>query len=677
MTRVGFIFNLTAATLSPLERPSATGNAARDIMSDFLKTGSLPPEQELIRAKCFHPSGTFVAFAMEETEQSIPSRFEKMARLYPGQIAVKSQTGILTYEALNATANRIAHRILRQYGDNSEPVALLADHDELTVAAMMGILKAGKICMPLDPSHSRERLVLTLKDAQTATVVASAKNRDRLTGLAAGSSSIVSDDEINAALPAENPCVPVSPDALAYIEYTSGSTGEPKGIMQSHRVKLHRVLRNTNSLHICALDRIALFSYLVTAWGTQASLNALLNGSTLALFDIREAGVLPLAHWLRCEGITIYASAPTLFRNLANTLSDTDPFPAIRSVRLNGERILRDDVEIFKQYFSPDCILEVSFAASETGTFCQYFIDKQSMIAGDTVPVGYPEDRMELLILNDARETVGAGVSGEIAIKSPCCSIGYWRRPEETAAKFLVDPSGSDPRVFMTGDLGRLRPDGCLEYLGRKDFLVKIRGHRVELGEVEETLRACDGVQAAAVVLSRAEGKEERLIGYVVGNGKTPISETALRRDLERKLPEYMVPSRLIVLDAIPTTATGKIDRHVLPDPDQFTLPLAAFYVAPTSYVEQRLAEIWADVLSVNRVGIHDDFFDLGGHSLLAMRIISKVNDILGVELSMRSLLGAPTVAGLAGLVESLLESRKGTVPNRSAPGPGEETGEL
>jgi len=647
-------------------------------MSDFLKhTGSLPPEQELIRAKCFHPSGSFLAFTIDETAQSIPSRFEKMARLYPGQIAVKSQTGVLTYEALNATANRIAHRLLKHCGDKSEPVALLAEHDELTVAAMMGILKAGKICMPLDPSHSRERLAVTLNDAQAATAVVSTKNRDRLTGLADGLSPVVWDDEIHAALPAENPCVPISPDALAYIEYTSGSTGEPKGIMQSHRVKLHRVLRNTNSLHICALDRIALFSYLVTAWGSQASLNALLNGSTLALFDIREAGALPLARWLRCEGITIYASAPTLFRSLANTLSDTDPFPAIRSVRLNGERILRSDVEIFKQYFSPDCILEVSFAASETGTFCQYFIDKQSMIAGDTVPLGYPQDRMELLIVNDAWETVGAGVSGEIAIKSPCCSIGYWRRPEETAAKFLGDPSGSDARVFMTGDLGRLRPDGCLEYLGRKDFLVKIRGHRVELSEVEETLRSCDGVQAAAVVLSSAQGKEERLIGYVVGDGKSPISEAALRRDLKRKLPEPMVPSRLIVLDRIPTTATGKIDRQALPDPDQFTLSLADRYEAPTFHVQERVAEIWAEVLSVNRIGIHDNFFDLGGHSLLAMRIISKIHDDFGTAVSMRSFLDAPTVAGLAAVIETALGSKQFSEPALTDPATGEDIGEL
>ena len=647
-------------------------------MSDLLKpTGSLPPEQERIRAKCFHPSGTFVAFTRDEVEQSIPSRFEKMARLYPRQIAVKSQAEILTYDALNATSNRIAHRLLRQCGDRPEPVALLAEHDALAVAAMMGILKAGKICMPLDPSHSLERLAVTLRDAQATTVVASTKHRDRLTGLADLSSPIISDDESHAVLPADNPCVPISPDALAYIEYTSGSTGEPKGIMQSHRVKLHRVQRNTNSLHLCALDRIALFSYLVTAWGSQASLNALLNGATLALFDIKEEGFLPLAHWLGREGITIYASAPTLFRSLAATLSEPDPFPAIRSVRLNGERILRDDVESFKRYFSPDCILEVSFAASETGTFCQYFLDKQSVIAGDTIPVGYPEDRRELLIVNDAREPVGAGNSGEIAIKSPCCSIGYWRRPEETAAKFVVDPSGSEPRMFLTGDLGRLRPDGCLEYLGRKDFLVKIRGHRVELGEVEETLRGCAGVQAAAVVLTGAPGNAERLVAYVAGDGKTPLLEAALRRDLKEMLPEPMVPSRIIVLAALPTTATGKIDRQALPGPDQSAPPAPDLYVAPTTHVQKHVAEIWADVLSVKRIGIDDNFFDLGGHSLLAMRIISKIHDAFGTAVSMRIFLDAPTVAGLAAVIERLRDAKQFSESALTHPAAGEEIGEL
>jgi amino acid adenylation domain-containing protein len=601
-----------------------------------------------------------VEFAEEDIEQSISARFEKMARLYPDQVAVKSTNQVLTYEELNVTANRIAHSLLRECGDQPEPIALLADHDGGSVAAMLAILKAGKICMPLDPALSRERLAFMLKDSQAKTLLVSSRNRDSVTGFTRTVSRIVNHDGLDSRLPVENPNVPIEPDALAYIEYTSGSTGQAKGIIQTHRIKLQRVLRNTNSLHICQLDRIALFSYLVTAWGSQASLNALLNGATLACFDAKEQGIIPLAQWLRAEEITLYASAPTLFRSLANTLSEPEPFPEIRVVRLNGERIRRGDLEIYRKYFSASCILEVSLAASETGTFCQYFFDQQSELAENTVPVGYAADGVEVLLLNDAGERVGFGTSGEIAIKSSFCSIGYWRRPEETRAKFLTDSLGSDDRIFISGDLGRLRPDGCLEYLGRKDFLVKIRGYRVELGEVEETLRSCESVQEAAVVFRSADGDEGRLVAYVVSNGTSPITATSLRRVLKQRLPDYMIPSAFILLETMPTTATGKIDRQALPDLDKARPALDLPYVKPRSRLEKKLAKIWGEVLSIDPIGIHDNFFDLGGHSLAATRVISRLIQEFHLELPIKTLFESPTVAAMSAMIMQNQENKAG-----------------
>jgi len=520
--------------------------------------GALPPDQAAIRAKCFHPTGRYSEFQYDEVEQSITDRFEKIARMVSTRIAVKTQNEILSYQDLNASANRIARSLLSRRGNTEEPVALMAGHDGLTISAMLGILKAGKICVPIDPSLPRDRLTFTLKDSRTRAILVSTKDRSVLRKIVDDSASIIVYDEVDSRLPVSNPGIERNGYNLAFILYTSGSTGQPKGVMQSHRVKLHRVLRNTNAWHICPDDRVNLFSYLTTGWGLQTSLDILLNGAMLVCINIKQYGVATLKDWLRRERITLYASTPTLFRSLANTFSVSEQFPDVRAIRLAGERVCRQDLDIYKKYFPADCVLGVSLAGTEAGTFCQYFMNKDSKIVGETVPVGYPEEGMEILLLNDRGERVGLGASGEIAIRSSYCSLGYWRRPEETGNKFLEGAADGDKRIYLSGDLGRLGSDGCLEYLGRKDFQVKIRGYRVELEEIEQKLRSCGGVRQAAVVYKQSEGKEGRLVAYVTGDGKTGLSIRCLRQALAAKLPDFMMPSVFVILKTFSGDAYGQ-----------------------------------------------------------------------------------------------------------------------
>jgi acyl carrier protein len=283
----------------------------------------------------------------------------------------------------------------------------------------------------------------------------------------------------------------------------------------------------------------------------------------------------------------------------------------------------------------------------------------------------------EVVILDDEGNPLPPNEVGEIAIKSPFLAPGYWRQPDLTKAKFLADPTGGDARTYLTGDLGYLKPDGCLIHMGRRDFLVKVRGFRVETGEVESALRGLDKVKDAVVIGTSDDNGETQLTAYVVPNDQSLLTPTALRRLLREKLPDYMIPQTFVLLNALPLTANGKIDRKALPDPGNARPQIETDYVAPRTEMEKRLAQIWAEVLDLSTVGVEDEFVELGGHSLLATRILGKVHEAFGVEVSMRAFLDAATVAGLALVVSALRQSRDKIKVRNPAPAGDEEISEI
>jgi hypothetical protein len=275
-------------------------------------------------------------------------------------------------------------------------------------------------------------------------------------------------------------------------------------------------------------------------------------------------------------------------------------------------------------------------------------MDKETKIPADIVPVGYPVEDMEILLLDDDGKVVGFNQSGEIAIRSPYLALGYWQEPDLSGAAFQSDPEGGTLRIYRTGDLGFMGPDGCLTHLGRKDFQVKVRGYRIEVGDIETALLALDMIREAIVMAGEDSRGEKRLVAYVVPTGEPAPAISALRRALSGKLPDYMIPSAFVFLDALPLTPNGKVDRHALPAPAPARPQLDTPYVAPRTPIEQVLARIWAEVLGLDQVGIHDNFLDLGGNSLLAGQVISRVIRSFQVELPVRSLFESPTVADMA-----------------------------
>ena len=603
--------------------------------------------QQAIIAKCFHPSGASVEFRKEQIEKSITHRFELQATKYADRIAVKTKDQALTYDALGNMANRVARVILAQCGEGNEPVALLLEQSGVAIAAVLGVVKAGKIYVPLDPSHSRTSLAAILEDSQTGIILTDSRNLALAKELASAGCSLVNLDDLDAGLSAENPGVSVSADAVAAIFYTSGSAGQPKGVMQTHRSILHRVMIDTNNFHICPEDRLSLLSSPIYSVSLRNFFGALLNGAAVYPFDVRKEGIAHLADWLSQEKITIYFSVPTVFRKFTETLTGQEDFNALRLIYLAGEGAAKWDVELYKKHFSRQCILVNSLASNEAGIIRQYFIDKETEVEGTIVPAGYGVEDKEVLLLDDAGEEIASGAAGEIAVRSRYVSPGYWRRPELTAAAFLPDSTSGDRPFYLTGDMGRMLPDGCLVHLGRKDTRVKIRGIGVDAAEVEAVLSEHPAIKEAVVVAQEDPCDGTKLVAYAVQSQEHPPAPRELREFLQQKLPDYMIPSAFAFLESWPLTPNGKIDRKSLPSASQARCDDQE-YVGPRTPLEKRLTDIWREVLGLERVGIHDDFFELGGHSLSATQVVSRAREIFHMDIPLASLLAEPTVAEMA-----------------------------
>jgi len=622
-------------------------------------TGKLPTEQEFIRSKCFHPTGKFVEFTTEEVEQSIPSRFEKIVRLHSDRLAVKEGDRWLTYDELNQTANRIARAILARCGDSDECVALLFEQSLDAIAAMLGALKAGKLDVVLDTSNPFARTTYMLEDSQAGLIVTNNQNLPLARKLAQDKLQLLNIDELDSGLRADNLNLPIRPDIAARIIYTSGSTGEPKGVVLNHRRILHEFMSNTNGCLLCAGDRVALLTGAGTAQGMVTTYAALLNGAAVCLFNVSKDGLANLANWLYSEQVTFYTSVPALFRRFASALVEGQEFPPLRVIKLGADQVRKNDVELYKKHF-PNCLLKVFLSATETGNICQYSIDKETEIASDIVPVGYAVEGIEILLLDEHGKEVGNDQIGAIAVRSRYLALGYWRRPDLTESKFLPDPEGGDKRIYLTGDLGRRYSDGRLEYLGRMDSRVKIRGYTVEIVEIESVLGRHPAVREA-VVLARQDGSgEKKLVAYVVARQTPTPTVSELRIYLKEKLPDYMIPSVFIFLESLPLSSNGKVDRDGLPQPDGTRPEVETIFVTPLTAVEKTLAEIWAEVLKLEKVGIHDNFFDLGGHSLAATRLISRVIQEFHFELPIKALFESPTVAAMSALIMQHQENQAG-----------------
>jgi amino acid adenylation domain-containing protein len=503
----------------------------------------------------------FACFPGSGVEQSVPARFEQQARTHPDSIAIEDPETTLTYDNLNRLANCIARAILAFSGAGSEPVALLVGNGVPVIAAMLGALKAGKFYIALDASQPMAKMAAILAEIRPALLIADDPRMELAEALCPG---VLNLDALEPSLSEENPGLAISPTALAYVVFTSGSTGKPKGVMHDHRYVLHLTMVYTNSGQISAADRLALLCPPSFAGAVRDIYCSLLNGAALITHDLPHEGPTTLAAWLQQKQITVFFAVATMFRNLCHLLTLDDRFPAVRLIELGSEPVNAADVHLFKRYFSGTCRMIANLGGSEISPICQFPIDAQTRIEGSTVPAGYAAEDVELLLWDAEGSPVAAGSPGEIVVRSKYLSRGYWNRPELTETAFLPDPESGDRRLFRTGEMGRLLPDGCLLHLGRCDFQVKIGGNRVEPAEVEAFFTGTGLIREAAVTAWLDSGEQKLAAWLVPVHPDAPPSVDDLRALAAAALPNYMVPASFVLVDSLPTTPSGKLDRRAL-----------------------------------------------------------------------------------------------------------------
>ena len=516
----------------------------------------------------FEQSAGTSCFPRSELERSIPARFEQQTRWHPERMAVQDSASALTYRDLNRLANRIAHAILAKTGKGPEPVALLVANGIPVIAAMLGVLKAGKFYVALDASQSVDRMAAILAEIHPALLIADNAEMRLLSSLPFQHVPILNLDGLDPGLSEENPCLEIPADTLAFVLFTSGSTGTPKGVMQDHRYVLHLAMVYTNSGGISASDRLALLCPPGFAGAVRDIYCSLLNGAALLAYDVQREGLTALPAWLRQNRITVFFSVATMFRNLCSLLSSEARFPAVRLIQLGSEPVYRGDVQLYQRYFPRDCRMIANLGGSEISPICQFPMDAETRIDGNTVPAGYAAEDIELLLLDAGGIPVEAGSPGEIVVRSRYLCHGYWNRPDLTAKAFLPDPEGGARRLFRTGEMGRLLPDGCLVHLGRCDFQVRIGDHCVTPAELEGFFTGTGLVREAAVTSWLDSAGRPNLAAWLVPvQPEAPPSVAELRALAAASLPGHMVPSIIVLVNSLPTTSSGKLDRRALPDP--------------------------------------------------------------------------------------------------------------
>ena len=590
-------------------------------------------------------------------ESTIHQLFEEQVLRTPDAVAVEYDNKQLTYQELNERTNQLAH-YLQKLGVGPEVLVGISMERSLEmVIGVLGILKSGGAYVPLDPDYPQERFSFMLEDSSVGVLLTQERLVASLPESGAQIICLDRDWPLIADNIVENPETEISSDNLAYVIYTSGSTGKPKGVMMSQRSLVNLLWWQLQSTSISIRARTLQFASLSFDVSFQEIFSTWCGGGTLVLVteEVRRDPE-SLCSFIAENGVERLFLPFVALQQLAEAAGSGQAFPStLREVITAGEQlqITPHIASMFKQL--KDCKLHNQYGPTESHVVTALTLSGPADEWGALPPIGRPISNIEIYIVDGHLQPVPVGVPGELYIGGDGLARGYLNRSELSSEKFIANPFSDDPtaRLYRTGDVARYLADGNIEFLGRIDHQVKIRGYRIELGEIESVLNEHPGVSESVVVASEDEPGDKRLVAYLVGReSETSISE--LRDFLKEKLPDYMVPSAFVVLERLPLSPNGKVDRRALPAPKQYHLSMKEF-VAPRSAAEEVVAEIWSEVLRVELIGVRDNFFELGGHSLLATQVVSRVRKALQANLSLRSLFLMPTVEGMVNEVERVL----------------------
>ena len=573
-------------------------------------------------------------------ESTIAQLFEQQVARTPDSVAAVSRGQSLSYRRLDQRSNQLAQH-LRALGVQSETLVGVAIERSLEMlVGLLAILKAGGAYVPIDPSYPVQRIALMLEDSEAPIILATEGTRSRLGKTARHIVSIDGDADAIARNDTHAIDSTARGHSLAYVIYTSGSTGGPKGVMIEH----HNVVNFFSGMDReigagpgvwLAVTSISFdISVLELFWTLTRGFQVIIHG---------DEGTQTIPDEIRNYGVTHLQSTPSLARMIAVSPDGLAALGRLKKLFLGGESLPPSLIRQLRQAFRGE--MYNMYGPTETTIWSTTFrINGDS----DSIPIGKPIASTQVYVLDSGFQPVAAGEPGELYIGGPGVVRGYWQRPDLTAGRFLADPFLSGNRMYRTGDIARFLPDGNLEFLGRADFQLKVRGFRIEIGEIESALENQAEVNQAVVVAREFKPEDKRLVAYVVPKAGTRLEIADLRAALTATLPEYMVPSNFVVLDSLPLTANGKIDRNALPHPSRVENESGTAPELPRNELEHVLEQAWKDALGVDRVGLNENFFDLGAHSLIVAEVHIQLQQLLGREFSLVDLFQFPTVAALA-----------------------------
>ncbi|MCU7493270.1 MAG: amino acid adenylation domain-containing protein [Ignavibacteria bacterium] len=615
-----------------------------------------------------------------EEYEVIQSLFEKQAELCPDETALTFEGSSLSYRELNERSNQLAHRLIRQGVLPEDIVGILLDRSLDMMTGVLGVLKSGAAYLPLDASYPVDRLSFMLEDAGVKTLVTQSNLRNILPEY--DGSVILIDtewDEISRES-IMNPVCPSDKNNLAYVIYTSGSTGRPKGTMIQHAslINAYQSWEMAYELTTRARSHLQMASFSFDVFAGDWT-RALCSGGKLVIAprEILLEGE-KLYNLMRQEGVNIAEFVPAVLRNLIQYLDTSGNNLNFFHLLIAGSDVwYAGEYRKFLKYCGENTRLINSFGLTEATIDSSYFESTNLDIPNDRlVPIGRPFSNMTLYVLDRNLEPLAPGLTGELYVGGKGLARGYLKRPDVTAEKFIPDPFSKIPgqRLYKTGDMARFLPDGNVEFLGRMDNQIKLRGLRVELGEIETAVSEFDSVRDSVVIAREDTPGDKKIVAYIVTRDGNPIPAPELKHFLADRLPEYMIPSAFVTLEKLPVTPNGKVDRRALPAPDvnEIMKEMESNYVAPRSVAEGVIASIWSGVLKVPKIGINDNFFELGGHSLLATQVISRIRTAFNIEIPLRSIFENPTVARMGQIVEKEEMKKNGLISRPVLPAPRE-----
>ena len=590
-----------------------------------------------------HP---FECFPEAALQAGILVRFDRIARRFSNRLAIRDSLTSLTYAELAAMAGNMAATITHATAGRAGSVAILLNAEAIYPAAMLAVLAAGRAYVPLDSNTPAERNRTIASESAVCAIVSAGNLLVDARALAGPGVSIIDLGKIGSdqglSLPAGS-----TPEDLAFIMYTSGSTGTSKGIAFSHHNILQNVFQYTNSIHISHDDRLMLARSFSVHGSVRTIYGALLNGASLHILPPRQLGAAGLAKEIRAHGITIYFSAVTLLRRIAEALAPGERLDSVRVATIGSERVDWGDIDLCRRHFSDRVHVQTGLNSTESsGGVCQWFVDDSVRALSCRLPIGYPLHDRQITIVGEDGKPVDDGEIGEIVVATPHAALGYWH-PDGTIRSFPTDPTDPKRILLVTGDFGIRRADGLIEFVGRKDSLIKLHGQRIDCTEVEAALAGLREVREAAVIVRKDQsGNPRMIVGFVV---LQPGNEGLLGRHLQamlaQTLPSYMVPGRIVVIGQMPLLASMKIDRIMLGDLDAEQVPDVGYRNDP--FLDQ-IASVFETTLGIAGASVDDNVASLGGDSIQAITVMAEIERRFSVAVPDSLIAENPTISMIA-----------------------------